>query len=84
MKKYVKQWGATVGSTILDNGEEVWSVDITPQMQQDVLYKGQPKYSILDDSITDEEFEELLLTYDIPDLYSKETEEEEESLPPLE
>lgn len=49
MRKYGKQWGATVGSTVLENGEEVWSVDITPEMKEDVLYKGQTKFSITSD-----------------------------------
>ena len=49
MDKYCKQWGAKVDATTLENGETVWSVDITPQMKEDVLTNGQPRYSILEE-----------------------------------
>ncbi|MEE0898534.1 MAG: hypothetical protein U0L88_13035, partial [Acutalibacteraceae bacterium] len=51
LKKYGKQWGATVGSTVLNNGTEVWSMDITDQMKNSVLYEGQSLYSLPDDGI---------------------------------
>lgn len=44
LKKYGKQWGATVGSTVLNNGTEVWSMEITEPMEQAVLYEGQAKF----------------------------------------
>ena len=40
------KWGATVGKTTLDNGTEVWSMDVTDSMKDSVLYEGQPKYSM--------------------------------------
>ena len=49
MNKYVKQWGGKVGTTVLDNGDEVWSVDITPEMKNSVLYEGQPRFSVAPD-----------------------------------
>ena len=45
MQKYGKQWGATVGTTTLENGTEVWSLDITDAMRDSVLHEGQPMYS---------------------------------------
>lgn len=45
LEKYGKQWGASVGSTTLNNGTEVWSMDITPAMKESVLTDGQPLYS---------------------------------------
>ena len=45
LKKYGKQWGAAVGSTVLNNGTEVWSMDITDRMKNAVLYEGQVQYS---------------------------------------
>ena len=46
LKKYGKQWGATVGSSVLENGTEVWSMDITDTMKNSVLYEGQALYSL--------------------------------------
>ena len=54
MDKYGKQWGAKVGSTVLDNGEKVWSVDITPEMKDSVLHEGQPRFSMAPDEETTE------------------------------
>lgn len=45
LKKYGKQWGASVGATTLPNGTEVWSMDITDSMRDSVLYEGQVMYS---------------------------------------
>ena len=45
LKKYAKQWGSTVGKTVLDNGTEVWSMAITDSMQRSVLEEGQAMYS---------------------------------------
>lgn len=45
LKKYGKQWGAEVGKTTLKNGEEVWSMDITPAMKKSVMTEGQALYS---------------------------------------
>ena len=46
LNKYGKKWGTTVGKTVLDNGTEVWSMAITDEMKDSVLYEGQPKYSM--------------------------------------
>ena len=46
MSKFGKKWGTTVGKTVLDNGTEVWSMAITDEMKDSVLYEGQPKYSM--------------------------------------
>ena len=45
LEKYGKQWGAEVGKTALDNGTEVWSMDITDAMKKSVLKEGQAMYS---------------------------------------
>ena len=50
MNKYGKQWGAKVGSTVLENGEEVWSVPVTEEMKKSVLETGQPMFSSRDTS----------------------------------
>ena len=44
LKKYGKQWDATVGKTELDNGTEVWSMAITDSMKESVLKEGQALY----------------------------------------
>ena len=78
MRKYVKQWGANIGSTVLENGEEVWSVDITPQMKQDVLTVGQPKFSVIaDPNATYDAFgdEITLPEYELTDLYQSDLSE---------
>ena len=50
MKKFLsdigEKWGTTVGKTVLDNGTEVWSMAITDEMKDSVLYEGQPKYAM--------------------------------------
>ena len=46
LSKYGKKWGATVGKTTLDNGTEVWSMDVTDSMKESVMTEGQPKYSM--------------------------------------
>ena len=50
VKKFLEnlgdKWGATVGRTTLDNGTEVWSMDVTDSMKDSVLHEGQPKYSM--------------------------------------
>ena len=46
LNKYGKKWGTKVGKTVLDNGTEVWSMAITDEMKDSVLYEGQPKYSM--------------------------------------
>lgn len=62
MRKYVAQWGAKIGESVINTKplkvdekndsiqlaetETVPSVDITPQMKQDVLFKGQAYYSV--------------------------------------
>lgn len=48
MNKYGKQWGAIVGKDVLEDGTEIWSMDITDTMRESVLYEGQPKYSLKD------------------------------------
>ena len=54
LNKYGKQWGAKVGISTLDaNGTKVWSMDITDEMRNDVLYKGQPLYSERDNGVPD-------------------------------
>ncbi len=50
LKKYGRQWGATVGTTklnktLFNKGTEVWSMDITDSMRDSVLYEGQVMYS---------------------------------------
>ena len=44
LRKYGKRWGATVGSTTI-NDTQVWSMDITDTMKESVLTEGQPLYS---------------------------------------
>ena len=44
LRKYGRQWGAKVGSTVLNNGTEVWSMDITDSMKNSVLHEGQVMY----------------------------------------
>lgn len=46
LSKYGKQWGAKVEKTQLEDGTEIWSMDITDSMKESVLYEGQPRYSI--------------------------------------
>ena len=46
LSKLGKKWGTSVGKTVLDNGTEVWSMAITDEMKDSVLYEGQPKYSM--------------------------------------
>ena len=50
MKKFLsdfgEKWGTTVGKTVLDNGTEVWSMAITDEMKDSVLYEGQVVYSL--------------------------------------
>ena len=59
MRKYVKQWGGSVGSTVLgildeNNGPvEAWSVKLNDAMKKDVLTKGQPLYQRWDDTTDD-------------------------------
>ncbi|MDR1590361.1 MAG: hypothetical protein LBS51_09255 [Oscillospiraceae bacterium] len=55
MNKYVKQWGASVGETTLDNEarDRVWSVDVTPEMKRSVLYEGQQRFSLSSADIAD-------------------------------
>lgn len=47
LRKYGRQWGATVGKTSLD-GTEVWSMDITDSMKNSVLYEGQAMFQYKD------------------------------------
>lgn len=44
LKKYGKQWGATVGKATLENGAEVWAMNITYDMIKSVLNDGQPMF----------------------------------------
>ena len=46
LNKYGKKWGTKVGKTVLDNGTEVWSMAITDEMKESVLYEGQVLYSL--------------------------------------
>jgi len=43
--KYVKKFGSKVEVKELDNGQKVWSFDVTPKMKEDVTGKGQALYS---------------------------------------
>ena len=45
LERYGKKWGAKVGTSVLPNGTEVWSMDITDSMKDSVLYEGQAMYS---------------------------------------
>ena len=45
MKKYGRQWGATVEKSKAPNGEEIWSMDLTDSMKNTVLNEGQVLYS---------------------------------------
>ena len=45
MNKYGKKWGAKVGTAVLSNGTEIWSMPITDSMKDSVLYEGQALYS---------------------------------------
>ena len=73
MNKYVKQWGGKVGTTVLDNGEEVWSVDITPEMKDSVLHEGQPRFSVAptDENSNPSPFKEGSLEATVSDLIQK-------------
>ena len=46
LNKYGKKWGTKVGKTVLDSGTEVWSMAITDEMKESVLYDGQVLYSL--------------------------------------
>ena len=46
MSKFGDKWGTKVGKTVLDNGTEVWSMAITDEMKESVLYEGQVMYSL--------------------------------------
>jgi hypothetical protein len=65
LKKYGRQWGATVGKTAIEVAEhsvngvhydaekvDVWSMDLTDSMKDSVLHEGQVLYS---DRVTDKE-----------------------------
>jgi hypothetical protein len=41
-QKYGKKWGATVKEDALDDGTKIWSMDVTPQMREEIIQKGQP------------------------------------------
>ena len=46
MNKYCKQRGTSVRVEILDeSGEDVWAIDLTDEMKDSALHKGQPLYS---------------------------------------
>jgi hypothetical protein len=45
LDKLGKKFGAKVGKTEMD-GVEVWQMDITPQMRESVVTKGQPLFAI--------------------------------------
>jgi hypothetical protein len=45
LDKLGKKFGAKVGKTDMD-GVEVWQMDITPQMRESVVTKGQPLFAI--------------------------------------
>jgi hypothetical protein len=45
LEKLGKKFGAKVGKTEMD-GVEVWQMDITPQMRESVVTKGQPLFAI--------------------------------------
>jgi hypothetical protein len=49
MDKYVRQWGSKV-QTIDVTGHAVPDVEVTEAMREDVLYKGQPRFSLRDTS----------------------------------
>ena len=55
LNKYGKKWGAKVEKSELPNGEIAWSMDITDEMKQSVLYEGQPRFSVSEDSVSDDE-----------------------------
>lgn len=44
LRKYGEKWGATVGSTTISGGTDVWSMPITDSMKDSVLYEGQVLY----------------------------------------
>lgn len=48
LNKYGKKWGAKVGVTTLENNDntKVWSMPITDEMKDSVLYEGQALYSL--------------------------------------
>ena len=46
LNKYGEKWGTKVGTTVLDDGTEVWSMAITDAMKESVLYEGQVSYSL--------------------------------------
>ena len=46
LSDFGKKWGTTVGKTVLDNSTEVWSMAITDEMKDSVLYDGQVVYSL--------------------------------------
>ncbi len=89
MKKYVKQWGSQVTVSELKNGEKVWSVPITESMRNDVLTKGQPKYSLAlvpkIEPTADHSWKPSLTTEEVmkvyPDLWNVAAEESEDRNP---
>ena len=44
LNKYGKKWGAKVGTSVVSDGTEVWSMDITDSMKDSVLYDGQTMF----------------------------------------
>ena len=46
LNKYGKQWGTKVEKSTLEDGTEIWSMDITDAMRESVLYEGQPQYQL--------------------------------------
>lgn len=55
LNKYGKKWGTKVGKTVLDSGTEVWSMAITDDMRDSVLYEGQAQYQKRTNTLTDHE-----------------------------
>lgn len=54
VQKYTRKWGAKVGEVTMPSLEEnntMWSVDVTPEMQESVM-QGQTMFRIADDVIT--------------------------------
>lgn len=60
MRKYGKQWGATVEGINLENGQEVWGMYVDQDMANSVLEKGQPRFQMWD---TVEETDKLVAVH---------------------
>jgi diguanylate cyclase (GGDEF)-like protein len=43
--KYTKKWGGKVGTTTINEGQEVWHIPINERMKREAVYEGQPLFA---------------------------------------